>query len=38
MKRNVEHNQSLKIQPGFITYRDGPEIKIVRRSKTTIKR
>ena len=28
MRINVEHNQSLKTQPGFIPNRDGPEINL----------
>ena len=37
MKLNVAHNQSLKTQPGFIPYRDGPEIKFSFRRKTNTK-
>ena len=34
MKQIVERNQSLKTQPGFIPYRDGPEIKFSFRGQT----
>lgn len=34
MKQIVAHNQFLKTQPGFIPYRDGPEIKFSQRGKT----
>ena len=33
MTHFVEHNQSLKMQPGFIPNRDGPELKSLLRSK-----
>lgn len=33
MKQTVEHNQSLKTQPGFIPTRDGPEFKFSFRSQ-----
>ena len=38
MNINVALNQSLKTQPGFNPNRDGPEIMLIRRGKTTIKR
>jgi hypothetical protein len=37
MKINVESNQSLNQQPGFISNKDGPEIKLSEGSKKIIK-
>lgn len=37
MKHIVERNQFLKTKPGFNLNKDGPKIKLIRRSKTTIK-
>lgn len=37
MKRNVEPDQSLKAQPGFIPNRDGPELKTVSTGQINIK-
>ena len=36
MKIDVEHNQSLKTQPGFIANRDGPEQKPSRPCQANI--
>ncbi len=37
MKLYVASNQSLKIQPGFIPNKDGPEIKFSEKGKTIVK-
>ncbi len=37
MKRNVERNQSLKTQPGFIHNRDGPELKVISTGQINFK-
>ncbi len=37
MKLYVASNQSLKIQPGFIPTRDGPEIEFSPTGKASIK-
>lgn len=37
MRTNVEHNQYLKTQPGFIPNRDGPELKAVSTGQITFK-
>jgi|TARA_B100001057_G_scaffold501299_1_gene623513 hypothetical protein len=37
MKQIVEHNQSLKTQPGFIPNRDGPELKAVSTGQINFK-